>query len=178
MARKALNADIEKLPAEVDASLREWSQGSKSGLWICGPRRSGSSYIAEAVINKLDSLSAISSWEHIDAFDLTQALRNLWNIQEQQRHHPEDYGLFEEWSAHQEQQDFIWNKCEVLWIDDFHQETVDIRFWRKHVQPRVEQRVKRGMATIIATTLVPDEPELDGLEQVITDLFVVCNATR
>ena len=176
MARRKLNAKIEDLDPEVDEKLREWSQGDKAGLWICGPRRSGSSYIAEAVVNKLDA--HVSSWEHIDCFDLTQAVRNLWNIGEQMRHHPDDYGLYEEWSGLQEQQDFIWDKCELLWLDDFHHETVDIRFWRRHVQHRVESRCKRGMLTVISTTLTPLHPELEGLESVIADLFVVCDARR
>jgi hypothetical protein len=151
------------------------------GLWVFGDRRSGSSHIASnAVLRLLSRVDryANATWEHVDTFTLTQEIRTQWDLAPLLRANPSDWGLWDQRNKTELFLDTLWTDCEILWLDDFHHEQVDVDFWRKHVQPWVEIRVKGGKPTIIATTLDPCDPLLDGLQTVIEDLFVVGYATR
>lgn len=163
------------LTDDQNTALRDWwsrRTTDRPGLWICGPRVSGTSYIGQVVVNRLGDNPV-----YIRAYDLSQAIRKQWNLDDLARHFPDDTALWFEADDAQAKLATI-RDCDLLWIDDFHDEHVDPRFWRKHIQPWVECRAKDLKTTIVCTTLTPDHPEMDGLERVIRGLFTVVHATR
>jgi hypothetical protein len=185
MTHVPLRARLSELEGPEQGALKDWytnglhkgehsDRHGKVGLWVCGPRRYGTSYIAECATAKLEP--RVSTWEHVAALTLTESIRSHWGQSEMVRRNPDDYNLFLEAQEVESMLDFLWHRCEVLWVDDFHEDTVDIPFWRKHVQPRLERRIKDGLPTIVATTLPPDHVKLSGLRDVIEDLFVICVA--
>ena len=179
MSYVPLRARFRDLMPDEKSVLKEWwTQGilgdGKVGLWIHGGRQRGTSYIAEVAMSRLAPQA--DTWDHIDALALTDAIRSYWHLSEASRRNPEDYALFLEMQDIEIKLEFLWHECHALWVDDFHDEAVDVKFWRKHVQPYLERRLKQRRPTIIATTLPPDSVKLSGLQEVIENLFVVCGA--
>lgn len=188
MSHVPLHARLSCLTEEEQETLKDWyyrgvlaqeRQGerphAKVGLWVVGKRRHGTSYIAEVAMGRLTESPDVE-WEHVYALALSNLIRNYWSQGEMVRSNPDDYGLFLEYQDIQHQLEAIWYECDALWVDDFHDETVDVAFWRKHIQPYLERRVKDHKPTIVATTLLPDSTKMTGLQKVIEDLFVICMA--
>jgi|SRR5580765_517050 hypothetical protein len=185
MSQPALCARFKDLTSDQRQELRTWwanvcEEGEKPGpvgLWVCGPRRGGTSYVGEVAMRKIVRETGTGYWDRVEAAAVVQAVRQTWSFGDLLRHNQDDYGLWKETAAVEDELALLWS-IPYLWIDDFQHEVVDVNFWRKHVQGRVEQRVKQRKPTIVCTTLTPDHPELAGLERVITDLFVVSYAGR
>jgi hypothetical protein len=185
MSHVPLPARLPDLEPDEQASLKDWynlgvrwkADGAhgRCGLWIVGPRRHGTSYIASCAMWRLDESGF--DWEHVHALSLTNMLRRYWDQASLLRHNADDYGLFLDMSDTESTLEHLWYTCPALWVDDLHEDAVDIPFWRKHVQPHLERRIKDHLPTIVATTLRPDSTKLSGLQDVIEDLFVVCFAS-
>jgi hypothetical protein len=94
------------------------------------------------------------------------------------RHNTDDIALYYEAREAEDLLERLFSVCDLLWIDDLHDEMTDIPFWMRHIQPYVEQRVKHRMPTIISTTLPPDDESLP--KRVIEGLFmtVLCDGYR
>ena len=157
--------------------LRYWwdHRGQRPGLWVYGPRRSGTSYVAGVGCRKASGEMDPEEWQAphiITAVSLIENLRLVWTLEDQAKRHPDDYGLWSEYDVERRLWEWIAVKP-VLWVDDMHSGTLDMSFWRRHVQEHLEQRVKRGQITIVATTYAPDDDALEGLTPVILDLFEV-----
>ena len=182
MSHVPLRARLKHLEPDEQDVLKDWAANGlgnpashgKYGLWIFGPRQHGTSHIAACATHRL--VDRVAAWEHIDALVLTDNIRRYWTLEETARRNADDYGLFLDKQELETKLDFLWFDCDVLWVDDLHEDSVDIPFWRKHVLPRLERRCKAGKVTIIATTLSPDSPKLSGLQDVIENLFVICVA--
>jgi hypothetical protein len=158
-------------------ALIEWLGGKAVGLWIYGSRRAGSSYIGRIAGRMASQNPEIETSDLVAALDLVNDIRRSWSLGEMVRRHPDDYALWLDMDELERKIESLW-ALDLLWIDDLHEEAVDISFWRKHVQPYVEKRIKEGKLTIVSTSLSPDSPKLLGLQQVIEDLFVTCYAER
>ena len=161
MSRPVLQARFSNLSSEQQEALRQWFKGvqdpdaedSKIGLWVCGPRGGGSSYVAEVAVAKYSREYEGDPWEHVTALQLVDSVRRVWSMGDLLRRNPDDYALFQDLREIEDEQDYLWGpRCGLLWIDDLHHEAIDTNFWRKHVQERVEQRIKAVLPTVVATT--------------------------
>lgn len=179
--RPRLNATFDNLTTDQKQKLFLWkeqvdNETERQGLWVHGNRLSGTSYIANVAMRQM-AYGNGWEWEWQPANDLIRAKRNQWNASEQTRLHPEDYSLYQEHMSIDEVFDIFWTKAHVVCIDDFHDD-LDVRFWRKHLQPDLEQRVKARLPTIVATTMAPNHREFADIQRVIEHYFVTCHATR
>ena len=159
---------------DEDNPVEPVRSGDKPGLWVHGMRRAGSSYIGH-IAGRMAAQYVYSS-DRITALKLVRDTRKVWTQSDLVRNHPDDYSLWLDADSQESRLEKLWN-LSLLWIDDLHAESTDIRFWRKHIHPRIEERVKDGKLTIVSTTYIPNDPIL-GLQTAIEDLFVICDATR
>jgi hypothetical protein len=121
-------------------------------------------------------------WDGLDTdevmcLDLLDTIRRSWGAGEISRHLPSDYDLYVDANVLDMQVERYWD-VDVLMLDDFHEEVIDMNFWRRHVQPKVERRLKARKPTIVTTDMTPKSNTLDGLGRVIDNLFVSCYAER
>jgi hypothetical protein len=179
--RPVLNARFDQLTKPQKDKLREWreqvnSNGYHKGLWIVGARGAGSSYIANVAVRRLVTDNDWG-WEWFTAAEIIEATRNCWGYDEQIRQHPYDDGLWEEYRSAEDSIDFFWNKIEIVCVDDLHSNT-DVKFWRKHCQESLEQRIKAGRPVVVATDMAPNDPAFTDITRVIENLFVIVHATR
>lgn len=141
------------------------------GLWVCGERGSGSSFIAAAVVGKLVYEDKVcQDADHVYALSLMDWVREVWSAQSSSRSHESDMGLWMDMTSAQDKVDSLYERS-LLWVDDFHHESMDIGFWKRHVQPRLELRVKRKLPTVVTTTMDPDHPLLPA--RVMRNLFEI-----
>lgn len=175
---------IKKLSDPVKDAVRQWRQNlltgeGKQGLWLFGPRGSGTTYAAQVIVARMvyDEEGWLES-EHTEAVDLVTLVRATWGASSKQRDHSDDLALFLESRDIEDRLDYLFYRCRLLWVDDLHHDTIDWNIWRKHVQPFIERRVKHGMPTVVSTTLPPVHDFLPA--RVIDTHFitVLCDATR
>lgn len=169
------------LHAHQQEALRVWRKNVHSddgpvGLWVYGSGRSqGASTIAQVGLGRMewDGLDT----ESVPCLRVMDVIRKSWGASEISRHLTNDYDLYVDANVLEMQIERYWD-VDVLLLDDLHEEQTDMGFWRKHVQPQVELRLKARKPTIVATDMAPNNPTLDGLLPVINDLFVSCYAER
>jgi hypothetical protein len=146
------------------------------GLWVYGDGRcQGTTTIGQVALARME-------WDEHDTdeavcLDLLDTIRRSWGAGEMSRHLPNDYDLYVDANVLDMQIERYWD-VDVLMLDDFHKESIDMAFWRRHVQPRIERRLKARKPTIITTDMPPSSPTLEGLQRVITTMFVTCYAER
>lgn len=173
------------LSAPMREKTRDWrnemlnpTSRSKYGLWIFGDRSAGTSYIGMTVggslTNKRRSIEYLDGI-HVRAHKLLEDLRGMWTMSQLTRTNSDDIGLF--WEAQSAEDEFqgMFNRASLLWVDDFHHETIDMPLWKKYVQPLIEMRVKDKKPTIVCTTLAPDDVALP--KGVVERLFVTARCT-
>lgn len=161
------------LAPDTQRSLAEFKNGDKRGLWVVGRRRAGSSYAASVAANGLQrrgidgeyTTARIVMDERHSLWDGKRELTKSWDDELALAIYDIEQHLARLWDAG-------W-----LWIDDLHSH-LDMRMWMKHVQPQVEERIKGGGYTLVATDMAPNHPAISHWEPVIADLFVVAHATR
>jgi hypothetical protein len=160
---------------DIQATLLEWWDGPKHGLWVWAPRGEGSSYVGKVALRR--ALREIRESEHEEHWDYHMALGLMDLVRDSWINRYPDGDLPEELTS-AERLSYAFDLSKVLMIDDFNDDAVDPKLWRKHIQPRVEMSVKSGRQVIIATNLAPEDRALEGLTSVIRSLFVVCDAGR
>lgn len=165
------------LTEDQQQRLRHWvanlATGGKPGLWVCGERYSGTSYIAWLAMNKV--WREHKEWTHAKytAKRVMEAKRDLWNLERNPNRYDSEeltvdyYQLVEDFKGLQ--------ALGYLWIDNLH-DGPDMEFWMRHVQPELEERVKDGKVTVIATDMAPDHPVFEKVRRLIESLFVVVKA--
>jgi hypothetical protein len=179
--RPVLDARFDQLDKKAKDKLWEWRRcveddAPTKGLWVVGPRGAGSSYIANVAMRRMVT-DHDWSWEWFTAAEIIEATRSRWSYDEQVRQHPYDDALWEEARTAEEEIDVFWNKVEIVCVNDLHS-IVDVKFWRRHCQEWLEQRIKAGRPAIVATDMLPNHREFEDITRVIHNLFVVCDATR
>lgn len=144
----------------VDQYVREAADGSgPSGLWIFGPRFSGTSTAARYVKQALRQYPDIvlqGSACHIRASDLLNKIRREWIQRDVLRTNSSDWAVWQEWSQLDSFFDEMWYGAALTWIDDLFEET-DSDFFRKHVLPAVDRRLKEGKLTVISGQVSPEK---------------------
>ena len=173
------------LDPDVQADVRAWRNAildhdpdSKHGLWVFGDRRAGTSYAAKAIAADLAFNHGLRDTVCVRALDMVDQIKGAWSISAQTRANSEDVGLYWDAQVAEDMLDIWFHRVEVLWIDDFHHETISMPMWKNHIQPRVEARLKDGRIVIISTTMSPDDSSLP--KGVVPDLFttVFCDGYR
>lgn len=159
--------------------LKEWRQNvlsglGRRGLWVYGPRAAGTTYAAQVIVGKL---AFSDGWndgtrvtEYVEAIDLIHTLRTMWATGTQARDNSQDFAMWQEAEESEAMVNHIFYNSDLLWVDDFHADTLDWNIWRKHVQPYLERRVKHGMPTVISTTMFPNDTRLP--KNVVDGLFI------
>lgn len=177
-----LDAKLSDLTHEQQQAVKDWrntveANGTRVGLWIYGKRRAGSTHIGKVAYNKV--LFDHPEWncQYTTALDLINETREAWGTNDLVSKHPYDDGLWMEATLGEVQLESFWT-CELAWIDDWHLFDVDMKFWRRFIQPYIEQRIKQKLPTIVSTQYLPNDPGLVELQRVIEQLFVVVHATR
>jgi hypothetical protein len=147
------------------------------GLWVYGDRGAGSTYIASTAAKRMvREIDDDFAWDYVTATNLMDRIRESWSANKVSQGNSGDYDLYVESASFEDAVRKLWD-LKLLWIDDLYEEH-DITFFRKHALPRLFQRVKSGLPTVIATDMPPGDPQLDGLEKVIQIWFVTCYAER
>lgn len=168
-ARKRSEEEGVRAPTHVDGAT------IKYGLWIFGNRLAGTSYIGKEATARLTYNHGYHG-EVIAAADLIQMISGIWTITDQMRRNNDDVGLWWEAKGAEDALDYYFRVCDLLMVDDVHDEAIGMKIWKRHIQPQIEQRVKRGMPTIVCTTLPPDDEALPP--RVVDGLFVTLHAER
>lgn len=168
------------LRAHQQEALREWRRNIRTGegsvgLWVYGDRRAGTTTIGRVAVARME-------WDDFDSEEVTclrlsDAIKMTWRAGEISRHLPNDYDLYVESNLFDMQVERYWD-VDVLFVDDFHAEQIDMAFWRRFVQVHIEERLKDRKPTIIAADMEPKSPTLGRLAPIIEDMFVTCYAER
>jgi DNA replication protein DnaC len=152
----------------------EGADGPKS-LWIYGERGAGSSYIGTCALHRIVLDHYDWDYEYFTAQKVMEARRTMWDISRQLP--TEDPALMDEYLSIEEDFRFLWEKAQIIFIDNMHA-TLDLGFWRKHIYQPLEERVKAGKPAIIATSVSPNHPAFEDITRVIESTFVIVHATR
>lgn len=185
------------LDPDVRRELRTWREGvlahpregeplhralSESrvqyGLWLFGERFSGTSYIGQTLAGWMFFQEGLSGVERVTATELIDHTKDVWSFDQMVRRNGEDMAVWRDMMAAQETMARYFDLCDLLWVDDFHHETIQMPFWKRYVQPYIEARVKDKLPTIISTTCSPDDESMH--KKVIEGLFhvVFCDGYR
>lgn len=183
MSHPPLDATWENLGPEPREALLEWRRRvvedePYKGLWIVAPRAGGSSYVAKVAMRRMVyGETNMRNWEWLTGLELIKAMRTRWSSEDMMRHHPDDYALWQESDLIQRDFDYFWDEAQIVCVDDLHS-SLDIGFWRKHLQHDLEARVKLGKPTIVATDMAPNHSGFSDIQRVIETWFVICDARR
>jgi len=167
------------LSDDMRAKLRDWTYDeTASGLWLFGPRRAGTSYIAKVVVGDLAHHHDLTDALQVKALGLIDEIRGSWSMSAQVRSSMDDMGLWWEAKNAEDMLDIYFHRLDVLWIDNLHHDTIDWPMWKKHIQPRIEDRVEEGRIVIVSTTMPPNDPSMPS--GVIEDMFttIFCDGYR
>ena len=120
--------------------------GHRRGLWVYGPRQSGTSTYMRSFIDPVyEALMDSPGWVGMDpgnkavAVELEVKQRKVWSAEAILRANAHDLSLWQETVALTERWDALWN-ANVLLVDDL--VAPDVDFWKKHLLPRLDQRLK------------------------------------
>ena len=131
-------------------------QHGKRGLWVHGPRQSGTStlcrVVAEAIYAEGCYDTDMAEGCLITAQDLSDLQRKVWTQEDLMRSNSHDMGLWLETQALVSRWESVWD-ANVLMIDDLL--SVDAEFWKKHLLARIDQRLKGKGITLLAGTVAP-----------------------
>lgn len=155
-------------------NVNEDAPGPRS-LWVYGERGSGSSYIGITALHKMVDEHREWDYEYYKAQKVMAAMKNFWDFSRQLPTNDDE--LMREYLSIEEDFRYLWEKAEIIFIDDLHH-TVDLGFWRRHIQEPLEMRVKEKRPTIIAGSVAPDHAAFADITRVIENHFVVVHATR
>jgi hypothetical protein len=175
VTRKNLSSDMR---VQLGAWTEGLTQGGKKGLWLFGARRAGTSYIGRVVIGDLAFHRGYTDGMQVKALDLIDEIRGSWSMSAQVRTSMDDMGLWWELKNVEDMLDTYFHRLQVLWIDQLHDETIELPLWKKHIQPRIEDRVEEGQIVIVSTTMPPDDSAF--AKGVIEDMFttIFCDGYR
>lgn len=143
------NASIQ---GAVSSFVEGLSTGGRRGLWVFGPRQSGTTTVARHVVDEVIA-SGITAGKGIKATWLERTQRQLWSTEGLLRGNPSDFPLWSEAMAAADGWEDLW-VTPILWINDFY--AVDTEFWRRHLLGRVDERLKDpNLVTVLAGTIPP-----------------------
>lgn len=152
------------------------TEPGKIGLWVYGSRGTGSSYIASIAYGRLSKDHPDWIPLYHNAKVLMESIREYWQLaQDPNRGQSEE--LTQDYYALDDGLNLLWDRADLVWLDDLH-DSLDLRFWMRHVQPDLERRVKDGKPTIVSTNCAPNHPEFQTIQRVIESLFVVVEANH
>jgi hypothetical protein len=171
---------IKNLDEAQKGPLRAWwlnmlgkSNGSVS-LWCSGERGAGSSYVGRVAFHKALRENVDWKWEYFTADAIMQSMRELWRMEQDPAIHDSDDMSIDYWRLRDAFEN-LWEKADVIWIDELH-DTINMPFWRSHVQGKLEQRVKAGKPSIVSTNMAPNHPAFADITRVIEQRFVIVRA--
>ena len=175
------DAKFSLLTDEQKDDLKRWranvegeADGPKS-LWIYGDRCSGTSYIGNCALSRMVTDHWDWEYEYYTAQKVMDARRTMWDISRQLP--TDDPELMNEYLHIEEDFRYLWEKAQVIFIDNLHT-YLDLGFWRNHVHQNLEERVKEGRVTILATSAAPTHSAFKDITRVIETHFVVVHGTR
>lgn len=164
---------LDDLDDEVAEGIRLWrsyveQKHEVCGLWVHSPPRGGSSFAAVAAARSLGALDTFKggTFFTMQAYGAYEDLRSLWDSSKDRSDAPS----FAEWASLDAEIHNNWHRS-ILLLDDL-DKTVPNDFIWKHFYPKIRERVKAGMPTIIASRWSPTEIAGDEA-QFFYDLFVV-----
>lgn len=139
--------------------ISEVRSDGKKGLWVYGPRRSGTSHcgrraVDEVIENFPELVKKHGQGQRMTAIGLESKLRSVWTQEALMRVNADDMLLWQETNQLLDNWEFLWN-CSILFIDDLI--SVDIEFWKKHLLARIDERLKTKTVTIIASVHGPEK---------------------
>lgn len=126
------------------------------GLWVHGPRQSGTTTYARRVAEAVYSAGCydldMSEGCLITATALSDLQRKVWTQEDLMRSNSHDMALWQETQALVSRWEDVWD-ANVLMIDDLI--SVDTEFWKKHLLARIDQRLKGKGVTLLAGVIAP-----------------------
>jgi hypothetical protein len=146
-----INPDVEKA---LDSWVEQLTEpGGKRGLWVFGPRKSGSTTVVKFMYRK-----------HRDAFPeyqqkrtaakLDRQVRRQWKSDALLRANGGDFPLWLENSEIEDELETFWG-ADAIWINDLYSE-FDAAFVRKNLFLPMDEALKRGAIVIVTSSLPPD----------------------
>lgn len=141
----------------LDDFVAGLSGSGHRGLWLYGPRKSGTTTFGWEASQRVYAASAegvgMLPGNRITAHELVDLQRRVWTQEELMRSNAHDFSLWQETQALMDKWDAVWN-ANVLLLDDLI--SPDIEFWKKHMLIRIDARLKGPGVTIIAGVCGPD----------------------
>lgn len=136
----------------IQQFIEEVRSDGKSGLWIHGPRRAGTStcarYAVDMVIDNFPELiRKYGQGQRMTAVNLEAKQRLVWSQDALMRINGDDMSLWLETHEIVSNWEFMWN-CSILFLDDII--SPDTNIWNRHFLPRIDQRLKSDVITIFA----------------------------
>jgi len=165
----AVNTWLAQVVAQAQAAPDDDTR-RKVGLWVRGSRASGTTTLASTAADRAykDADCGITQPEYITAYDASELVKQAWN---EAKNDPLDDAVWLEGQVTEKRLDFLWDECDLLWLDDLHLNAVSGTFLQNHLFPRLERRVKAGLPTVISTSLT--DRNLGDVLGVIQAWFVV-----
>lgn len=140
----------------MDDFVANLSKGGPRGLWVFGPRRSGTSTVAREVVERVYASESfnplLAGGCLISAQALSDLQRRVWTQEELMRSNGNDLALWQETQALLSRWDDVWD-ANILMIDDMIQ--VDVEFWKRHLLGRLDQRLKGPGVTLVCGVVQP-----------------------
>lgn len=148
-----------------DKQLTETPEGGYAprGLWVAGPRGVGSTFLAynawmranQVLQEEIRDVSfAIDGVEsQYTADDLRQLLRSVWDLSKNAEKNANDDALWWEFSEYRQKEEWFFNISPSVFVDDLHHAAYDGQFWKRHIWPRLEGKIKRGHAVVVASDM-------------------------
>jgi len=122
----------------------------KRGLWLHGPRLSGTTSLAYEVAMALPD-EMVRTAARLTAYQVATRIKEQWRLDTLVRKYTDDSLLFDLYKVEAELEK-MWD-VDVLFLNDMN--NIDTDFWSRHVLPRLDERVKSTGITIVAGNTPP-----------------------
>jgi hypothetical protein len=129
-----------------------------TGLWVWGPRCSGTSTAAKYARSEFRKHAEIVTKgpaQYVRASELLSKIRREWIQRDILRQNGSDFAVWQDWMTLDLFFETLWS-APLTWIDDVFEET-DSEFFKKFVLPYIDKRTKEGLITIISGQVSPEK---------------------
>lgn len=179
---------FQELPEQAQEAITTWiaamraqkaagdQRSRKVGLWVRGPRNSGTTHIAATAMKsavgntKRQEELGTEDWEYIACSDLVDLIKESWDETP-----VKDEAAMYDAMLVERKLDALWSS-DLLFLDDVHLGLVSMALLVRAVLPKLEYRVKCAKPTLVTTSLT--DQNLGDLAPVFNGRFVVCDAVR
>lgn len=124
----------------------------KRGLWVFGPRKSGSTTVVKTIAaNNRDALGNTNVKR--TAAKLDREIRDQWKFDKLLAANGTDFPLWQEALAHEQRLDVFW-EADALWLDDLYPE-IDSDFVKRNILMPLDAVLKSRRIVLVSGNVPP-----------------------